>query len=195
MPVVTSNVPALPVSRLSLNLTKSRVGGGVDGEGLRKFDAGRYALFLTPAGAPMVFSKDVPSRHINIYFHADKFDDSSDSTASPLAVLRPLFNVAVPGIRGLADQLVEEMQSPVMLNADAAHSLARLLLVHVARHLRHAPAALQALTPAVLARLRDYVMAHLHERILVADLATKSRRGSRPTSLCWRCGLSTPPTC
>jgi AraC family transcriptional regulator len=168
------NVPALPVSRLSLNLTKSRVSGGVDGERLRNFDAGRYALFLTPAGAPMVFSKDVPSRHINIYFHADKFDDSSDSTVSPLAVLRPLFNVAVPGIRGLADQLVEEMQSPVMLNADAAHSLARLLLVHVARHLRHAPAALQALTPAVLARLRDYVMAHLHERILVADLAQQA---------------------
>jgi AraC-like DNA-binding protein len=168
------SVPALPVFRLSVNLTNARVGGCVDGERVRYFDARRYALFLTPAGAPMVFRKDVPSRHINIYFHADNFDDDSDITASPLAVSQPLFNVAVPGIRGLADQLIEEMQRPVMLNADAADSLARLLLVHVARHLRRAPTSSQTLPPAVLARLRDYVMAQLSERILVADLARQA---------------------
>jgi AraC-like DNA-binding protein len=168
------SVPALPVSRLSVNLTHARVGGGIDGERLRHFDAGRYALFLTPAGAPMVFRKDVPSRHINIYFHAGTFDDDSDTASSPLAVSQPLFNVAVPGIRGLADQLVQEMQAPGMLNADAADSLARLLLVQVARHLRRAPAPSQTLPPALLARLRDYVMAHLGERVLVADLAREA---------------------
>jgi AraC-like DNA-binding protein len=168
------SVPALLVSRLSMNLTHTRVGGGIAGERMRNFDACRYALFLTPVGAPMVFRKDVPSRHINIYFHADRFDDDTDTGASPLAVSQPLFNVAVPGIRGLADQLVEEMQSPIMLNADAADSLARLLLVHVARHLRRVPATSQALSPALLARLRDYVMAHLGERILVADLAQQA---------------------
>jgi AraC family transcriptional regulator len=167
------SVPALPVSRLSLNLTNARVGGGIDGERLRHFDVGRYAVFLTPAGAPMVFRKDVPSRHANIYFHADKFDDD-DTAASPLAVSQPLFNVAVPGIRDLADQLVEELQNPVMLNADAADSLARLLLVHVARHLRRTPARSHALTATMLARLRDYVMTHLGERILVADLAQQA---------------------
>jgi AraC-like DNA-binding protein len=168
------SVPALPVSRLSVNLTHARVSGGIDVERLRHFDAGRYALFLTPAGAPMVFRKDVPSRHINIYFHAETFDDDSDTAASPLAMPQPLFNVAVPGIRGLADQLVQEMQTPGMLTADAADSLARLLLVQVARHLRRAPASSQTLSPAVLARLRDYVMEHLCERILVADLARQA---------------------
>jgi AraC-like DNA-binding protein len=168
------SVPALPVSRLSVNLTNSRVGGSINGERVRNFDAGRYALFLTPTGVPMVFSKDVPSRHINIYFHADKFDDPAEAAASPLSVSQPLFNLAVPGIRGLADRLVEEMQSPVMLNADAADSLARLLLVHVARHLRRTPAPSQALPPALLKRLRDYVMAHLCDRILVADLAQQA---------------------
>jgi AraC-like DNA-binding protein len=170
-PSLEVSVPALPVSRLSVNLTHSRVGGGIDGERLRHFDAARYALFLTPAGAPMVFRKDVPSRHINIYFHAGTFDGDSDTAASPLAVPQPLFNVVVPGIRHLADQLVEEMQSAGMLNANAADSLARLLLVHVARHLQHAAASSRALTPAVLARLREHVEAHLSERILVADLA------------------------
>jgi AraC-like DNA-binding protein len=168
------SVPALSVSRLSMNLTHTRVGGGVAGERMRNFDASRYALFLTPVGAPMVFRKDVPSRHINIYFHAARFDDDSVAGVSPLAVSQPLFNIAVPGIRGLADQLIEELQSPVMLNADAADSLARLLLVKVARHLRRAPATSRALAPALLARLRDYVMAHLSERILVADLAQQA---------------------
>jgi AraC family transcriptional regulator len=167
------NVPALKVSRLSVNLTKTRVGGAVEGERLNSFDASRYALFLTPADAPMVFRKDVPSRHINIYFHPDAFGDGDDATL-PLAVAQPVFNMVVPGMRGLADQLVNELQSPVMLNADAADSLARLMLVHVARHLRRAPVVSKALSPALLARLRDYVMAHLSERILVADLAKQT---------------------
>lgn len=167
------NVPALSVFRLSVNLTNARVGGGVQGERLRSFDSARYALYLTPAGAPMVFSKEVPSRHLNIYFRPDAFTDDHDA-APPLALLPPLFNLVVPGIRCLADQLLEEMQTPAMLNADAADSLARLLLVQVARHLRRAPAATKTLHTASLARLRDYVMAHLGDRILVADLAKQA---------------------
>ncbi len=167
------SVPALTVSWLSVNLTNARVGGAVEGERLRSFDASRYALFLTPAGAPMAFRKDVPSRYINIYFHPRAFGDGDDA-APPLAVSQPLFNMVVPGIHGLVDQLVDEMESPTMLNADAADCLARLLLVHLARHLRRAPATSKALHPALLARLRDYVIAHLSERILVADLARQA---------------------
>ncbi len=166
-------VPALSVSRLSVNLTRTRIGGGVEGERLRSFESSRYALFLSPAGVPMVFRKDVPSRHINIYFRPNALGDG-DEPAPPLAIAQPLFNLAVPGIRSVADQLLEEMQSPAMLNADAADSLARLLLVQVARHLRRAPAMSKTLHPALLARLRDYVMAHLGERILVADLAKQA---------------------
>jgi len=170
-PAFQISVPALCVSRLSVNLTNTRVGGGMDGARLRSFDSSRYALFLTPVGAPMIFRKDVPSRHINIYFHADKFDDALENSTSPLQLPHPVLNLVVPGIRGFADRLVEEMQSPGMLNADAADSLARLMLVHVARHLRRTPAPSQTLSPALLARLREYVTTCLGERILVADLA------------------------
>jgi AraC family transcriptional regulator len=41
----------------------------------------------------------------------------------------------------------------------------------VARHGRRATKALQPLAPTDLARLHDFVIAHLSERILVADLA------------------------
>ena len=167
------NVPALPVSRLSVNLTKTRVGGAIEGEQLRTFDAERGALFLTPAGAPMVFRKEVPSRHINIYFHPDSLGDGDDAAPS-LAISQPVFNLVVPGTRGLVDQLIDELQSPIMLNADAADSLARLLLVQLARRLGRAPAASRTLHASLIAGLRDYVMAHLSERILVADLARQA---------------------
>jgi AraC family transcriptional regulator len=167
------SVPALRVSRLSVNLTSTRVGGGVEGERMRSFDSSRYALFLTPAGAPMMFCKEVPSRHINIYFRPGAIGDGDDAALS-LVLSQPLLNLVVPGVRFLVDQLLEEIQSPAMLQADAADSLARLLLVRVARYLRRAPAASKTLHPALLARLRDYVMEHLGERILVADLARQA---------------------
>ncbi len=164
------SVPALPVSRLSVNLTGAHVSGGIEGERPRNFDTSRHSLFLAPAGAAMAWHKDAPSRHLTIYFRADAFDGGDDA-ASPLALSQPLFNICVPGIRSITDQLVDELNHPAIHDTDAADSLARLLLVHVARHLRRTPAPSQALNPAALARLRDFVVAHLTERILVADLA------------------------
>ena len=164
-------VPALPVARLSVNLTRSSVSGGIDGERLRSFDASRYSLFLTPAGAPMKWRKDAPSRHLNIYFHPDAFDGSDDD--APSFAEAPVYNACVPGIRQLVDQLVDELDNPTVLNVDAADSLGRLMLVRLARHRRHATQS-SGLTPKVLVRLRDYVVEHLSERILVADLAKQA---------------------
>jgi AraC family transcriptional regulator len=176
------SVPALPVSRLSVNLTSAHVSGGVAGERSRSFDTGRHSLFLAPAGAAMAWRKDAPSRHVTIYFRADAFGGGHDA-ASPLALSQPLFNICVPGLRTIADQLVDELNSPAMHSTDAADCLARLLLVHVARHLQRRPAASQAISPALLARLRDFVMAHLTERILVADLARQA--GLPPNRFAW----------
>lgn len=167
------SVPALPVSRVSFTLTRARVGCAMLGDRLRYCDASRFAAFLTPGDVPMVFRKDVPSRHINIYFQADSFDDSE--LLAPLAPLQPLTNVAVPGVRSLLDQLVDELQHPAMRNADAADCLARLVLVSLARHLRGARPVSQSLSAPVLAKVRDYVMAHLGQRILVADMALQAQ--------------------
>jgi AraC family transcriptional regulator len=164
-------VPSLPVSRLSVNLTRAQVSGGVDGERQRRFEAGRYSLFLTPSGAPVKWRKDSPSRHLNIYFHPDVFDGDDEDTVLPFAEAQPVFNASVPGIRHLADQLVEELGTPSVLNADAADSLARLMLVRLARNLQQVQTTSRPLTPKLLASLRAYVLEHLAEPILVADLA------------------------
>jgi AraC family transcriptional regulator len=167
------NVPALPVARLSVTLTNARGAGGVQGEPLRGFVSSRYSLFFTPAGAAMTFRKDAPSRHINVYFTPHVLD-TGEGTGSPLLATHPMLNAVVPGVRNLIDQLVVELRSPVMLQADAAESLARLLLVQVARHWMQRSARARTLHPALLAKLRDYVMAHLGDRILVADLAAQA---------------------
>jgi AraC family transcriptional regulator len=166
-------VPPLAVPRLSINLTRSRVSGGIDGERHHCFEARRHSLFLTPAGAAVRWRKESPSRHLNIYFHADAFNGDDDE-APRMHKEQPLFNATIAGVRQLADQLVDELCSPGPLNTEAADSLARLLLVRLSRHRQHTARVCNPLTPTVLARLRDYVAEHLGERILVTDLALQA---------------------
>jgi AraC-like DNA-binding protein len=142
-------VPALPVSRLSVNLTRARVSGGVQGEQHHSYEALRYSMFLVPAGVPTVWRKDSPSRHLNIYFHPEALDDSEHGGAA-----------------------IGQQQT--VLKAEAADSLARLLLVRLARRLHEPGRSQQVLLPKVLADLRDYVVAHLSERILIVDLARQA---------------------
>jgi AraC family transcriptional regulator len=163
------NVPALNVPRISINLTPARVSGGIEGDRSRSFDARRHSVFATPAGQPVTWCKESPSRHLSIYFHADIFDGADDSPR--LRPLPALFNAAVPGIGPLVDALVSELQSPGILNVEASDSLARLLLIRLARHQHSAESAPNLMTPKAVAVLRDYVLAHLGERILVADMA------------------------
>ena len=163
-------VPGMPVSRLSLNLTPSRVTGGIEGERPLSYEASRYSLFLAPAGAQMSWRKEAPSRHLTIYFRPDVFD-GGEEWKSPLAQRQALHNLSVPGLRALADQLVNELRHGGPYNRDAADSIARLLLVQVSRHLSRTHDGSKALSTLSLSRLNDYEMSHLGERILVADLA------------------------
>lgn len=120
-------VPALPVSRLSVNLTRASVRGGVDGERHRSYEALRYSMFLVPAGVPVAWRKNSPSRHLNIYFHPAALDDTDDLGAR-FETEQPVFNVQVAGIRQLTDQLAAELGSAGMLQAEAADSLGQRAL-------------------------------------------------------------------
>jgi AraC family transcriptional regulator len=169
-PPYALDVPALPVPRLAVNLTSAHVRGGIDNDRARRFDARRHTVFLTPADSPATWSKESPSRHVGVYFDADLFD-GGDEDASPLPGSVALFNVAVPGLGPLVDQLAAELQDKNLLNAEAIDSLGRLVLIRIARHLRGRSATSRALAPPALERLRDYVVEHLGQRLLVADLA------------------------
>ena len=165
------HVPALPVSRLSITLTAAPVSGGFDGDRARHYQSARHALFLTPAGTAAHWRKAAPSRHLNIYFHPDAFGGEVPDEGRLGGDQAPLLNGAMPGLRPLVDGLVAELDGSDPLAAEAADCLSRLLLVRLARHRMLARDAACPLRPAVLARLCEYVEAHLAERILVTDLA------------------------
>ena len=187
-PPYALRVPSMVVSRLSLNLTPSRVSGGIEGERPRSYDAHRYSLFMAPAGAEMIWRKEASSRHLTIYFRPDLFDGGEES-ATPLAQRQALHNVSVPGLRPLADQLVDELRHAGPHNPEAADCLARLLLIQVSRHLRRAQDGTKALGTSSMKRLNDFVLAHLSERILVADLAREV--GMSIDRFAWTCKVQT----
>jgi AraC family transcriptional regulator len=163
-------VPPLEVPRLAVNLTAARVSGGIHGDRPRSYAAGRHSMFLTPAGEPVTWQKEAPSRHLGIYFKPDLFNDTDE--AEPfIPSSMTLFNVNVPGVAQLIDQFTDELQAPGLLSSEAAESLARLVLIRLARHIHRGAAPAKTLTPKVIDRLRDYIMQHLEQRILVADLA------------------------
>lgn len=164
-------VPALPVSRLSITLTASRVHGGLAGERQQSYQTGRHALFLAPAGATARWRKELPSRHLTLYFQPDALCDGEGGALAAGPCDAPLHNATLPGVRVLADELVAELEAGPQWSAEAADSLGRLLLIRVARHRARRRDGASPLTPALLARVHEYVQAHLCERILVSDLA------------------------
>ena len=166
-------VPPLPVPLLSVNLTRSHVSGGVEGERHQSYEALRYSLFFMPARVPTVWRKTSPSRHLNIYFHPNVLD-GADDRGSLFESEQPVFNAHVPGVQRIVDQLVAEFEVADILKVEAADSLARLILLQFARRLRDPGATSGPLSSTVMAALRDYILAHLSERIMVSDLARET---------------------
>jgi AraC-like DNA-binding protein len=169
-PPYSLHVPPLSVPRLAINMTASTVHGGIDQDQHRTFLCRRHSLFLTPAGHPVTWSKHSPSRHLGIYFQPGIFN-GTDEDAPLFRTVPALFNSTIPGLGGLVDQFADELQNPGILTLEAADSLARLVIIRIARHLHRSPVTTALLTPKVIARLREYVEAHLREPILVAHLA------------------------
>lgn len=169
-PAYSMTLPALDVSRLSVNLTASRATGGVDGERRRAFMVKRHSLFFTPAGTPTQWHKSLPSRHLNLYYHLPTvLGDGQDETAHPLQ-RGPIFNLTLPGSSMLIDRLAREMAEGGPFSIAAVESLALLLLVQLGRQ-RLGTTGPRLMSAPRLARLDEYIAANLEERILVADLA------------------------
>ena len=170
-PAYSLRLPPLHVSRLSINLTASRVTGGVDGERGRAFAANRHSLFLTPAGASTRWSKSAPSKHLNIYFGSPTFSNKDqDEFTHQLRQVGPIFNLMLPGSSALINRLVLELSESGLFSTEAVESLALLLLVQLGRQCLNANSP-RLMSAQQMARLAEYVDANLGERILVADLA------------------------
>ena len=189
-PPYAVDLPPLGVARLSINLSQARVSGSLDGEPTRVHLARRHSMFLTPAGACATWHKASSSRHINIYFDARFFDHPEDAVWGPLlADAVPLQNVGLAGGGPMFDMLAAELREESPFSVEAVDSLARLILVRLARRQARGAARASPLTPALHARLSDYVSAHLDQRILVADLAAVT--GLSPNRFALACVAAT----
>jgi AraC family transcriptional regulator len=163
-------VPSLLVARLTVTLSPSPLKGYVDGTRPRHYMMQKHALFLTPAGADARWLKPEPSRHINLYFHADTLAADPEG-ANTSYKERPLINLTLPGVAPMAASLAAELARPDVFSPEAVDSLARLLLVRLMRFAPGASPHKSPLQPSHLVRIRDYIQAHISEQILVADLA------------------------
>jgi len=157
-------VPAINTTRLSINLSDSPVTGGLDGDRSRVFQARRHSLFLTPAGAGAYWRKERPSRHINVYFDSAAARNSEGIDLDAVSLL----NASVPQARPLIDMLAIELVGHNPFAAEAVDSLARLILVQIARKQMNSS---QPLTPALMGRIAEFVDAGLDQRLLVSDMA------------------------
>jgi AraC family transcriptional regulator len=170
-PAYSLQLPAMAVSRVSINLTTSRVSGGVDGERARTFMARRHSLFFTPAGTPTRWRKLSASRHLNIYFSAPVLlNDSEEELGRRLQQGGPIFNLALPGTGALITGLASELSGGNPFASEAVESLALLVLVQLGRRRLEAQGP-QPMCVQRLAQLDEFIAANLAERILVADLA------------------------
>ncbi len=170
-PAYSLQLPPLSVSRLSINLTASRVTGGVDGERDRTFVAKRHSLFLTPAGASTRWRKSSPSRHLNIYIRSPAvLDDDQHGLGRQLQQGGPIFNLVLPGSSALVRRLALEMVEGGPFSMEAVESLALLVLVQLGRRRLNSNGP-RLMSAQRMARLGEYIVANLGERILVADLA------------------------
>lgn len=172
-------VPPLDVPRLSINLSVASTHGALAGDRAQTYEARAHSMFLAPAGAAARWRKDVSTEHINLYFQPSTDEDSAYALG-PLAGESPLLNVVVPSCRPWIQALDAELRQSDAFTHEAVDSLGRLLLVALARgHHRHRRKPADALSPAVLHQLTEYVDAHLDQPLLVADLA--SYVGLRPS--------------
>jgi AraC family transcriptional regulator len=175
-PAYDLKVPALPVARLSVPLTYSRITGALEDDPVRAYHAPRHSVFLTPANTAAQWSKDRSSRHLNIYFHSLAFDGDLREEGRLDEAAASRINTALervlPGLRGIADELTAELQHPDAFSAEAVDCLARLLLVRLASLQARLAQSHSPITPLMLERVKDFVQSSLSEKILVGQMAS-----------------------
>ena len=159
-------VPAIDLPRLSINLSDSPLTGRLEGVPPVATIASRYSMFLTPAGATAHWRKRARSEHVNVYFAPSLFDDAVRGAAFE----RPQLGIRPRGSGRLVDLLERELRRGESFAGEAVDSLARLLLLAVARGTREAREP-GSLSLAALRRVQEYVDARLRYRIGVVDLA------------------------
>ncbi len=142
------------------------------------------AIIITPAGTDMEWSWNRSCTTLDVFVDADLVDDAAAAIGADRGgrtALAPRLGIRDPLIEGLGRMLAAELASGTPATS-LAESAAIVLAGHLVRRYRaaatrHEAAALprDALAPAVLRRIQDYVEARLGSDVRLADLAAEAR--------------------
>ncbi len=184
------NVAPLDIPRLSINLVHVPVVGGIASSRSRSYGGRRHSLFFTPANADVHWVKSQHSRHLNLYFHADLFDELSERPAGLLSLNRPLLDVTLRSIRPWIDALELTIGKGGHFAEEVSLGLAHLIISELAR----APGRpTPGLPPIALSRVRDYVAANLGQPVRVSDLAAVAGMSAGRFASSFQATLGCPP--
>lgn len=160
------------------------------------------ALIITPAGSDMEWTWNRSCTTLDVFVEAALVDDAAAAmgvdTGAPTA-LAPRIGLRDPLIEGLGRLLADELASGTPA-ASLAESAAIVLAGHLVRRYRAAglrrgngAPPRDALAPAILRRVRDFVEARLGDDVTLADLAAAARLSRFHFARCFRAATGSTP--
>jgi len=183
-------VAAVDVSRLTINLVDAAVAGGIASDRSQEYAGRRYSLFFTPSHSDAHWVKSKCSRHLNIYFRDGLVDNLARERGVMLCRDRPLLDVHMRRLKPWIDALELTINQSGPYACDASLGLAHLIVTELARTPNRRD---QTLRPPTLAKVREYIAAHLPEGIHVSDLAVLAGMSSGRFALSFRASTGLTP--
>lgn len=192
----TYRVPAMPHHRINVHVgAPVRANCVCDGRRYSRIQAHGDADVI-PAGLPGMWTDDADCRILRIAI-SDAFVRSiGEQVGMPVAGLEPRLQWRDARVHHLASALGAELEADDTSDALYAESLCTALVVRLLSSSRDVAAgaanSARTLAPRVAARVIDYIEAHLHLRLTLAELAAQTGLSVPHFKVLFRATLGVP---
>lgn len=192
----TYRVPAMAHHRINVHVgAPVRANCVCDGRRYSRIQAHGDADVI-PAGLPGMWTDDADCRILRIAI-SDAFVRSiGEQVGAPTAEITPRLQWRDARVHHLASALGAELEAEDTSDALYAESLCTALVVRLLNSSRDVAAgaadSARALAPRVAARVIDYIEAHLHQRLTLAELAAQAGLSTPHFKVLFRATLGVP---
>lgn len=187
----TYRVPAMEYHRINVHVgAPVRANCVCDGRRYSRIQAHGDADVI-PAGLPGMWTDDAECRILRIAL-SDAFVRNIGEQVGARAPIAPRLQWRDTRVQHLAAALGEELEAEDTSDALYAESLCTALVVRLLNSSREVVANPRALPPRVAARVIDYIEAHLHQRLTLAELAAQAGLSVPHFNVLFRATLGVP---
>nr|WP_104654468.1 AraC family transcriptional regulator [Ralstonia insidiosa] len=192
----TYRVPAMEAHRINVHIgAPVRANCVCDGRRYSRIQAHGDADVI-PAGLPGMWTDDADCRILRIAI-SDAFVRSiGEQVGAPAAQIAPHLQWRDARVHHLAAALGAELEAEDTSDALYAESLCTALVVRLLNSSREVAAAAadsaRTLAPRIAARVIDYIEAHLHQRLTLAELAALTGLSTPHFKVLFRATLGVP---